>query len=450
MRKLWWLILMAPLLFLPTSSQQSEREKIWRYEKPFPVQFREDYVSRRLDEIEAKIKTAENTGHYPVIIAYQTDRVLRLLAYGSHFPSVYTTYGIIGYGDEAETVPPNIWRIWNLENTSAEMRKRYSGTPSELTEYDRLKTVSAEDRAFWFPELKSYWKTRYLHSLVNTRLWLVLVLVLFSLFCLWKRTGWMVRKIFSKQTFQFFSYFMVFCLSFFTAPALMAQAAGSKKKKEKKQIEEIIHAVAVQSPTAHEPPKNTITLGLFGDFTHDRQEFAKLTRPINAKTDLVLFNQNRQAANGGPKFSLITAGLRLKLGKAFTLAGFAGPQFSLDKSRVDQMAAFFVASASNKNNEISVTNRLSWGIDGKIPFANRHIISIRVVPMPRWLAAGVEIRRSKGGINENFWGPIIKVGQLFRPGRWKQFLGGLYFYPFFDFAKKNWDIRTGITFSFAR
>src|SRR3989338_2230648 len=178
MKKIWLslvaLSVLLPIYFFAIHVSKMEREKIWRFERSSAIQLSETYALKRLAEIEKEINAAEKSKQYPVALAFRIDRALHWLTYNYDFPRVSYIHGFISYGDEAEYPPPGYWQIWSLERRSEEMRKRFSGTPAELAEYERLKTANASEKVFWFPELKPHLRTRYLTKNVNK--WLGMIM----------------------------------------------------------------------------------------------------------------------------------------------------------------------------------------------------------------------------------------------------------------------------------
>jgi hypothetical protein len=425
------------------------QESIWSFDKPDVGTITDDEALRRLYYLVKDISAAQTAGNYPVRQAYNIDRELRLLTYKLDFPKIGDEHSFLTYGDEAEYVRGPMWLAWDLEHLSQKVRMRFSGSAGELVEYTALQNATEKDKKFWFPELKRYPRTRYLCSLINTRVTLAASIFALLFFLRFAWIGCVFRRIFNPRTLQATCYFIGFCLSFFASPALAQTLSAKAKKKEKQRNEQPLVSQAAPLPAASPPPapKSEFYLEAFGDFSRDRQQILRFTRQMSARTAAVIFNQNRQSLSGGTKLSLFAFGLRHKPNRSLTFSLFGGPQLSPEKGRVDQITFFAVAGYQKSPIWTNLVNRFSWGIDGQARFADRHVVTARVRPMPAWLAVEAEIKRTGNGVEENFWGPLLRVGRIFRSNPAKRLLGGLYIYPYRDFVKGNWDFRMGLAFN---
>ena len=126
-----------------------------------------------------------------------------------------------------------------------------------------------------------------------------------------------------------------------------------------------------------------------------------------------------------------------------------GPQWTYEKGALDRLVWFTNAVWNRKQFSFLTVNRWSFGLDGRSPFANRHIQTVRGLPgFPSWLALnGEELRLGvKAGKKwkELFFGPLVDVGKLSR----LKFLQGFYLFPTWDGAKGNFDIRLGYSRTF--
>lgn len=426
------------------------RYNSWRFERPVSVLYTDGYAKERLAQLKTEITEAKTAGKYSVTQSYRIDEELQMLIYGLHYPEISTEHGFISYGDEAESVRGGMWMAWSLQHLSSETRLRFAGSAQEIATYKQLQNADEKTRRFWFPELERYATNRYFYGLLTDRVFLGVLFIFMLLLARLTAVGWVFRKLLNRQALQAVCQFVILCLSIFACPAAAQQATAKMKKKDKQKNEFVLASEeAKSSASATSPPaKKELSFEVFSDFRHERQEILRLTWPASNRNRFVLLSQNRQAAEGGPAFSLLAAGLTHKV-KNVTITSVAGPQFSLDKGRFDQVAAFATISVKTKHSQTVLINRLSWSPGSEAPFVDRHVLITNISPMPNWLALEGEVRRTRNGVDENFWGPLLKIGGVFRKGVVKRTLGELYAYPYFDLVRKNWDLRFGLSLSFA-
>jgi len=446
-----FLLLIVFLLIVYVPKDTLFRDDIWKMDHP-PIPIISDEQAESIfAKLDSEIHRVEALGKYQVSTAYAFDEKVHYLQYATDFPVVtrHDKFGFLLFGDEAEYARPVNNKTWTYRRYSDDLKKRLGWSEAEYSDLEALKVRDEYSRRFWHPEMKRYPQGRHLYHIINNRLHLGLCLVCGLL--LWKlsRVRWVLRKLFNKRALQTACYFVTLCLSVFVQPAVAQQIIGKLKKKNKKEEQPISGQNSLPASISALRPKTTLRLDIFGDATHDRQQFVSLTLPVSDRFDVAVFNQNRQAVKDGPKLSLLAAGIGTRLSKQVRLTAIAGPQYSPNKDRVDQVTAFLNLSFETRTLQATIINRLSWGVDGETLFADRHVTIVRADPMPQWLAVESEIRRSKGGVNENFLGPVFKIGQKIPTGRLKKLFGGLYFYPHFDFVKDNWDVRVGLTYNFA-
>lgn len=248
------------------------------------------------------------------------------------------------------------------------------------------------------------------------------------------------------QAMRWASYALSMAISICGANLCRAQQIGKDEviKKQGKSLQIFVPArpLAISGPPNPKPSTGTTyKLDLFGDVRHDRQALLTVSRG-----KFVFFTQNRQTADRKSAFSYLSIGPKFKPLPYLTVTTTIGPQWTYEKRAFDRLVWFTNAVWNKGQFSFSTVNRWSFGLDGKSPFAHRHVQNVRGLPgFPSWLALTGE--ESYGGRKwkEWFFGPTVSVGKLFRI---KGFFGNLNLFPMWDAAKGNIDIRLGYTRTF--
>lgn len=452
-KKLWYVVLLlcaTTALYVPEATLY--RDHLWRYEHIPGLHIQEREAKEMFQAIEAEVRDAQEMGTFTPALKYRLDETIQKVRFGLDLPEVYVVPGtrVLGYQDESEVPPKLYWDGYRLEELSREAMKRAGWGPSEHAEYQRLR-FRPEVSRIWNPELKRFPKTRHLAGLTRDRLGFLVSIALLSLLLRLSHVGWVFRRLFSRQTLQATGYLLTLGLSFCTTPAVAQQLLTKVAKKRSVAQEEPLRHTDTEPAPGHEPPKRSagdLHVEAFGDLTHDRQQFWLLTKRLSARFSLAVMNQNRQATSGASSLTFAGLGLKAKLTERLSLTALSGPQQEWKKGRVDQQTTFVNVGYRSPSVSLLFVNRFSRGLDGKAQDAHRHIVAARAGPMPKWLSAEVEVRRSKGTWSESFWGPMVSYGQLL-PKNVRGWLGGLYAWPHYDFCKRNWDVRLGLARDFS-
>lgn len=200
--------------------------------------------------------------------------------------------------------------------------------------------------------------------------------------------------------------------------------------------------LAISGPPDPKPSAGTAyKLDIFGDGRHDRQALLTVSRG-----KFVFFNQNRQTTDRKSAFSYLSIGPKIKPFPYLTVTTTIGPQWTYEKRTFDRLVWFTNAVWNKGQFSFLSVNRWSFGLDGRSPFANRHIQTVRGLPgFPSWLALNGEELYAGRKWRELFFGPVVDVGKLFRT---KGFFRNFYLFPMWDGAKGNLDVRLGYTRTF--
>ncbi len=248
------------------------------------------------------------------------------------------------------------------------------------------------------------------------------------------------------QAIRWASYTLSMTISVCGANLCRAQQIG-KDEVKKEHGRSLQVSVPAQSLAISDPPNpklstgTTYKLDVFSDVRHDRQAILAVGRG-----KFVFFNQNRQTADRKSAFSHLGIGLKIKPFKYLTTTTTIGPQWTYEKKTVDRLVWFTNAAWNKGQFSFLAVNRWSFGLDGRSPFANRHIQAVRGLPgLPSWLALNGEESHAGGKWKELFFGPVIDVGKLFRT---KGFFRNFYLFPMWDGTKGNLDMRLGYTRTF--
>lgn len=248
------------------------------------------------------------------------------------------------------------------------------------------------------------------------------------------------------QAVKWVSYALSMAISICGANLCRAQQIGKDEVKKEQgkslQIFASPRAPAISDPPNPKPnPGTTYKLDVFGDGRHDRQALLTVGRG-----GFVFFNQNRQTADRKSAFSYLSIGPKIKPLQYLTIITTIGPQWTYEKKTLDRLVWFTNATWNKRQFSFLTVNRWSFGLDGKSPFADRHIQTIRGLPgFPSWLALNGEESHAGGKWKELFFGPVVDIGKLFRT---KGFFRSFYFFPMWDAAKGNIDMRFGYTRTF--
>lgn len=408
-------ILVLVSLFLAFDSYVKSRGD--RYLTTFNGErIKEKFARDPILKVGEKISAAEKTRTYGLKEAFENETIL-------HFYILRLTYNDDNpaYGMSYESAPEMWWAAQNLMDRSKELRAQLLD-PEEQSQFENLKSSTPFAVKAWTWESKqvlmheAYWPMYH-------RLIVISLLLAFALMLKIKHFGGDIKKLLPPKVLNFLGLSISFGLSVISLPALaMAQAVKNQKKQD---------GIGLK-------------LDNFGDFRHERHQILTLVCPLTPKLNLVMFNQNRQSANGASKFVLPALGVSLKPTGWLTTMAVTGPQQEFEKGRVDQHATFLNANIRTRKFSGLLINRFSRGIDGKAVNAHRHIIAIRAGPLPSWANAQIEVRRSQSKTTELFLGSTI---QPFIRSK-NPWLKGLYVYPFWDFAKNNFDVRIGFTKTF--
>lgn len=447
--KLWLLVAIAAAIAFYIPDSMLYRESIWSYERLPGIRITKGDAERELGELRSKLQAAEKKGSYSAQQKYEIDETLQKIRFGLDLPVSYTIPGttIVGYTDEAEVPDKSYWEVYRLESGSLDLAKQVGWAAASEAEYKRLRS-RPEVQQIWNPQLKKYAKSRHVATLAQQRIWPLALFLLALLIWKLSRLGWVFRRLFSRQTLQFIGYLLSLGLSVVATPAL-AQQLIFKLRKEKRSDNKVEWLVPLPVPLDSPPlPHGEVRVETFGDFTHDRQEIVSGSYRITERLGLAFMNQNRQSATGPGALSFGGLGLKLRLFRPFTVTALTGPQYEWTKGRVDQQVTFVNGAYRSPRATITVVNRFSRGLDNNVSPAHRHILSIRAGPMPKWLTAQAEVKQTRGMWTESFWGPSVSYGQ-FLPRRVRNWLSGLYFFPHYDFIRRNWDLRFGFVKSFA-
>lgn len=339
---------------------------------------------------------------------------------------------------------PMIWFELNaLLYQVRQFQKQYCGSPfEEVRRADLLASVPAYQTRVKF-DLVTKPDTADFAVLLSYSLPSMLLMMGFVAVML-DRRGWKVRNLIPPEALKWVGYILSLFVSFGCAPATAMQLFKQAKKDEQQKV--LVWAGQKHALSASDRPAEA-KLDVFGDGRHDRQLILTVSKPVSRLVDMVCINQNRQSLTSDSKLAHFGLGLKVQLSKRLSATITTGPQYALEKGRVDSFTTFLIGSYKSPDFTVTSVNRFSRGLDGKVAPSHRHITQVRAGPMPEWLQLQWEYKRSCGVTGEDFRGVYLGIGKALRlKSRW---LKGLYAFPHYDIVRNNWDVRLGWTRAFA-
>ena len=185
-------------------------------------------------------------------------------------------------------------------------------------------------------------------------------------------------------------------------------------------------------------PPITFQVITFSDVGAERQLWLKIHH-----REFAIAVQNRITADGESAFSFAGIGRKfiLKPGIAVTVIG--GPQYTYENGEVDRLVIFANSTVKRGKFFLLSINRFSFGVNPKkTPFVNRHVQMVLGIPkLPSWIGIQAEEFHGPKGFGELFFGPIF---QKKSGGFWSKFS----LYPYFNIAKKTFDVRLAFVHTF--
>jgi len=153
----------------------------------------------------------------------------------------------------------------------------------------------------------------------------------------------------------------------------------------------------------------------------------------------IVYNQNRLSADGKSFFSHIGAGRNFQLTKDISATFMMGPQYTLPLNQIDRVVGFVNFRLQTTVLDLVLNNRLSWGLNSKTPFAQKHVQNIGISYIS-WIRLRSEEVRSIRKWREFQVGPEFHFS--------KSFLKYLKFWPYYDFARHSADLKIHFILNF--